>query len=240
MNFSPTLKKAKFFKRYKRFFADIETEEGPLTIHVPNTGSLKDCLIEGTDCLYTPVNDQKRKLKGTLQFLKVNDGWVGVNTSLPNKLVKEAWENGVMKHWKKFKFLKLEHKINAKTRLDVVLSPSEEDFKNGQNLHFVEIKNVTMSDDQGLALFPDAVTTRGQKHLEELMELQAQGFTTEILFIVQRTDCNRFSPNHHIDPKYAELLKKAVTAGVRVSVYPCSIDPAEGVKIVDSALEVEL
>lgn len=239
MEFTPPLTAARFVRRYKRFFADIETNQGPLTIHVPNTGSLKGCLIEGTDCLYTPSTDPKRKLKGTLQFLKVNDGWVGVNTSLPNLLTKELWEKRQIPHWNGFEFLKLEHKISKETRLDMVMAPSESDFLNQKNLHFVEIKNVTMSEGES-ALFPDAVTTRGQKHLLELIELQKQGFTTEILFVVQRTDCTVFSPCMEIDSKYAELLKQAQDQGVRVSAYPCVVDIKKGVELVNSPLKIKI
>ncbi len=239
MDFLPTLLPARFIKRYKRFFADIETPEGPLTVHVPNTGSLKGCLIQGSDCLYSPSNDPKRKLKGTLQFLKVGESWVGVNTSLPNQFAKHLWESKSIPHWRDFHFLKLEHKINAQTRLDLVLAPNEESFLAGRGLHFVEIKNVTMAD-KDLALFPDAVTTRGQKHLNELMELQIKGFTTEILFMVQRTDCQKFSACAEIDPEYARLLKEAQLAGVRITALSCHVNQKKGVELVNSFLKVEI
>ncbi|NCN40813.1 DNA/RNA nuclease SfsA [bacterium] len=233
----PSLEKATFKKRYKRFFADIETSKGPLTIHVPNTGSMKGCLEEGADCLYTPTDDPKRKLKGTLQFLKTKESWVGVNTSLPNQLVKDFWESGQKETWKKFSFAKLEHKINAQTRLDMVMAPTESDFKERKILHFVEVKNVTMAEN-GVALFPDAVTTRGQKHLEELMGLASQGFGAEIFFVVQRTDCMSFSPCEEIDPTYAKLLKEAQDSGVNLSAYPCWIDEKKGVGIANSPLKI--
>lgn len=239
MEFSPSLLSGRFIKRYKRFFADIETPEGPLTVHVPNTGSLKGCLKEGMECLYSPATDPKRKLRGTLQFLKLENTWVGVNTSLPNLLAKELWISKKVPHWKNFNYLKSEYKISEKTRLDMVLAPTEQDFEERKNLHFVEIKNVTLAD-QDLALFPDSVTTRGQKHLLELIELQSRGFSTEILFVVQRTDCGRFSACAEIDSKYAELLKQALQAGVLVSAYPCSIDKKKGVEILNSPLKLHI
>lgn len=239
MDFSPPLLSGRFVKRYKRFFADIETPEGPLTIHVPNTGSLKGCLEEGAECLYSPSTDPKRKLKGTLQFLKIKGTWVGVNTSLPNFLVKELWESKTIPHWQGFDFLKLEHKINPKTRIDMVLAPSPEDFEKQKRLHFIEVKNVTLAEED-LALFPDAVTTRGQKHLLELMELQKQGFSTEILFVVQRTDCERFSACAEMDPKYAELLRAAKEAGVLISAYPCRIDKKRGVELLNTPLKLQI
>lgn len=239
MQFSPPLETAQFKKRYKRFFADIETHQGPLTVHVPNTGSLKGCLIEDTDCLYTPTSDPKRKLKGTLQFLKVNKTWVGVNTSLPNSMAKEAWEKKIFPHWKNFSFMKPEYKINDKTRLDLVMAPSEADFNDKKNLHFVEIKNVTMASGH-TALFPDAVTTRGQKHLQELMSLTQQGFSTEILFVVQRTDCVQFRPCAEIDPKYSKLLREAQKAGVQLSAFSCLIDKKKGVELSNSPLAIQI
>jgi sugar fermentation stimulation protein A len=240
MNFPAPLLSGRFLKRYKRFFADIETLEGEkLTLHVPNTGSLKGCLIEGTECLYTLSSDPNRKLKGTLHFLKMEKSWIGVNTSLPNQLVKELWEKRPLSHWENFKFVKMEHKINPKTRLDMVLSPSEEHFSGGRNLHFIEVKNVTLAEGS-LALFPDAVTSRGQKHLEELIALRRAGHTAEILFVVQRTDCESFSACSAIDPVYAEKLRDAHEAGVRITALPCVIDKKKGVELVNSPLKINL
>lgn len=228
MKFSQPLIKGKFLKRYKRFFADVEINGEVVTAHTPNTGSMKSCLFEGSDCYVSFVDDPKRKLKYTLEMLKTPTAWVGVHTGHPNKIVKESFENKTIPHWRKFEFIKSEAKINDKTRIDLALWKKQPglgeikkwsvDLLNEFNFHFVEVKNVTLAENN-IALFPDAVTTRGQKHLEELMQLVEHGHSCEIFFTVQRDDVDTFSPAKEIDPEYARLLKEAKKAGVRVSPY---------------------
>lgn len=239
MIFQPVLSEGRLIKRYKRFFADIETPEGVLTLHVPNTGSLKGCLDPQNPVLYSLSTDPKRKLKGTLQFIQTKTSWVGVNTSLPNALVEELWKERPLKHWAPFKASRREVKINPKSRIDLMLAKSEKDLEERKNCHFIEVKNVTMSSET-CALFPDAVTERGQKHLVDLMELIDQGHTAEIFFVIQRTDCNQFSPCREIDPKYSDLLIKAKKAGVQISAYACVIDKKRGITISDAPLEIKL
>jgi sugar fermentation stimulation protein A len=235
MNFTPELKQGQFLKRYKRFFADLIDENGEtVTAHVPNTGSMKGLLIEGSPCLYSFVDDPKRKLKYTLQMLKPENHWVGINTQLPNKLAFEAFENQALKHWQKYCYAQPEFKISRKTRIDLLLSQTAPEKKkfvtadmDSHQFHFVEIKNVTLAENtkngKKCALFPDAVTERGQKHLTELIELVAQGHGAEIFFLVQREDCDDFSPATEIDPKYAQLLAEAKAAGVKLSAYQCAV-----------------
>lgn len=239
MLFAETLKEGVFLKRYKRFFADIEFEGQTITAHCPNTGSMKGCQTSNSACRFSISNNPKRKLPYTLEMIKTPDSWVGVNTSLPNKLVFEGWEKKQFPHWSDFNFAQLEIKINPATRLDLVLSsmssmdpsmdqppkrinPKDYNFfsKKGPRFHFVEVKNVTLVEDE-CAYFPDAVTERGQKHLIELMSLMEYGHTGEIFFTVQRNDATKFSPAHHIDPKYAQLLYEAHSKGLKVSAYPC-------------------
>jgi sugar fermentation stimulation protein A len=212
MKFTKPLKKGLFLKRYKRFFADIETQEGVVVAHVANTGSLKSVLLTGAECLLSESDNPERKLKFSLEALSDGQGgWVGVNTSLPNQLGQEAFDQKRVAHWQSYDEIKPEFKINAETRLDLRLRNSKTD-----QLHFVEIKNVTMKEGD-CALFPDAVTERGQKHLRELTQLTKQGYSTEILFIIQRTDCKKFAAAKDIDPEYARLLEEACSAGVRVT-----------------------
>lgn len=237
MVFQTQLQTGKFLKRYKRFFADVEIEGQVLTIHVPNTGSLKGCLIEGADCAYSPSTDPKRKLKGTLQFLKTPTTWVGVNTALPPVLLLEAWEKRLIPHLTKYSFAKKEIKISAETRFDLVFAPGEEHLKDKSQLHFVEMKNVTMAEGK-TALFPDAVTTRGQKHLRELMRLKEKGFGAELVFVVQREDCDTLEPAEAIDPTYAKLLREAIKAGVLVNAYSCRIDAVRGLELNPTPLEI--
>jgi len=212
MEFHPPLLEGHFQKRYKRFFADIEFEGETIVAHCPNTGSMLGLKEPGSPCRFSKNDDPKRKLKYTLEMIQTPGGWVGVNTGRPNKLVKELFETNPLPHWKKFDSCQSEVKISSDTRLDLALWKNTEDHPKKWTvknivppIHFIEIKNVTMSDNKGLALFPDAVTTRGQKHIRELIGLQSQGHTTELVFVVQREDCQSFAPAADIDPTYAEL-----------------------------------
>lgn len=224
MIFKEPLREGEFLKRYKRFFADVRLGQATTTAHVPNTGSLKTCLFPGSPCLVTESQNPARKLKATLHFLKTPTGWVGVDTSLPNRLASEAWENGVIGDWAEFKAARLEYKISKETRLDLVLAPTPAELEAKTGLHYVEIKNVTYAEN-GVALFPDAVTERGQKHLKELMALKRQGFGAELLFVVQRQDCDRFAPADAIDPEYGKLLRQARDAGVSLRALTCDFSP---------------
>lgn len=239
MQFEEPVREGEFLKRYKRFFADIRADGAVITAMVPNTGSLKTCLFENSQCVYTINDSPTRKLKATLQLLRTPTGWVGVNTAMTNKLVYEAFSAGVIEDWRAFKAMKPEYKISKETRLDLVLAPSQADLEAGQKLHFIEVKNVSLAYD-GVAQFPDAVTERGQKHLRELIELKAKGFGAEIVFVVQRQDCSSFSPARQIDPEYARLLGEAVKAGVVARVLACEIDPLSGVRITGAELPVKL
>lgn len=230
MKFEEKVRTAKFLKRYKRFFADVHLDGAVLVAHVPNTGSLKTCLFEGSDCVITESSNPERKLKATLQFLKTPTGWVGVNTSLPNFIVHEAWQTKSIPAWTQFPHAQREYKLSKETRLDMVLARTAEDLAAKKNLHHIEVKNVTLAEG-ATALFPDAETTRGQKHLRELMELKKQGHGAEIVFVIQRQGCTQFAPADNIDPEYGRLLREAYKAGVTVSAYACDIDPRSGVSL---------
>lgn len=229
-------KEARLLKRYKRFFADIETPSGVLTIHVPNTGSMLGLLSPGQPCLYTEVNDPARKLKGTLEAVQIDGTWVGVNTSRPNSMAAEAFRNGTLKHWQKYDSLASEVKISDKSRVDLILWDSKDFPKGGRpsleqitttkgpRFHFVEIKNTTLARNS-VAQFPDAVTERGQKHIEELTHLIELGHTAEILFVVQRDDVETFSPAADIDKKYSHLLRAAQDKGLVVTPAIAKVSP---------------
>ncbi len=239
MQFQDPPKSAEFLKRYKRFFADVRLKNEVIVAHVPNTGSLKGCLLEGADCVVTESCDPARKLKATLQLVRTPTSWVGVNTNLPNLLAQEAWESGLIEDWRPFKALRREYKISAESRIDLALAPSSEQLTNKKDLYFVEIKNVTYAD-QGTALFPDAVTTRGQKHLSDLIHLRQSGFGAEILFVIQRQDCSRFAPADDIDPEYGRRLRAAHSAGVRLRALVCDIQPESGICLTSTELPIEL
>lgn len=240
MNFKESTQQVSLIKRYKRFFADVKTDDGQtLTAHVPNTGSLKTCLSDNAPCIITLSNDPKRKLKATLQFIKTPTGWAGVNTSLPNMIVNEALNQKIIKDWTPYPIIKPEFKLSPETRIDFALAKTADDLGAKKNLYFIEVKNVTYAE-HNVAYFPDAVTTRGQKHLKELMDLVRQGHQAEILFVVQRQNIKRFKPQTDIDPEYAKLLKKAKSKGVVVRALACNIDPLKGVTLTSDALDIEL
>ena len=233
MIFQDTVLEGLFQKRYKRFFVDFELDGQTKTAHCANTGSMHGLLTEGAPVRVTHTDDPKRKLKYGLQMIKTPTSWVGVNTMLPNKLVWEAWEAGKFKNWANYDSAKREYKLNPKTRLDLAL------FKDDEVAHFVEIKNVTLAKDK-VALFPDAKTERGQKHLRELIELVEQGYSAEMLYVVQRTDCHSFSPAADFDPEYARLLKEAQKAGVEVSAYPVEMSSDRIELITSRQLKIKL
>ena len=224
--------------RYKRFFADVEYKGEKITIHVPNTGSLKSVIEKESSkpqkVWFSLHGDESKKLKGTLEAVQaVNGTWVGINTSNPNRIVTEAIQEAFKKgkpflpHWKGYSFYKSEYKISKETRLDGALFKTEADFvavkenpKASVKIHFIEIKNTTyLPADQKkpVVKFPDGVSERAQKHLVEMMALMKQGHQCEIIYTVQRSDAEAFSPCDVMDPDYAKLFYKAVDAGLIMS-----------------------
>lgn len=207
-----------FLRRYKRFFADIKLDHGDeIVAHVPNTGSMKTCLGENWKALVSQSDDPKRKLKYTLEYIKSPDGLIGVNTSKTNSIVKEALQKNLIPELVGYKSLESEKSI-LDSRFDFFLS-NHESAKDC----FLEVKNVTMAKN-GMAFFPDAETTRGQKHLKELIRLKNQGYRSVMLFIIQREGISSFQVASDIDPVYAELLVEASLSGVEVLIYQTSFD----------------
>lgn len=229
MKFKKKLIQGTLLKRYKRFFADVEYDcedtgkKVALTIHCPNTGSLKSVIEKDQQhaCWFSISDDPERKLKGTLEAVQTKSGaWAGVNTSWPNKIVQEAIVNSMeakkpfFSHWGDYSFYKSEHKISKETRLDGVFCAKPGDLENEKSKkHFIEIKNVTLVRD-GVAQFPDAETTRGEKHLQELTALVNEGHKAELIFTIQRNDAKSFAIADDIDPTYKQLFDQAVKAGV--------------------------
>jgi len=240
MKFPTKLIKAKILRRYKRFLVDIELEQDHLdrskgslvTIHTANTGSMKTCIGPDWIGLISYHDNPKRKLKYSLEMTHNEQSWIGVNTSITNSLAIEAIENGVIKELQGYKNLKPEFKIGS-SRIDILLY--DEDHEGIKNRCFVEVKNVSMKSEDGLATFPDAVTERGQKHIKELTDIVRNGEKACMLYIIQREDVEVFTPEKTIDPEYARLLKEAKEAGVQILVYRCSINETE-IKV-DTALE---
>lgn len=219
MEFASPLVKGKILKRYKRFLADVELEDGEIiTAHTANTGSMKTCWEPGWNVLLSYHDNPKRKLKYSLELTHNGTTWICINTSLPNKIAMEGIQNGTVKELQGYSTLKPEAKI-GKSRIDILLS------NEGEDPCYVEVKNVTLLGENDQAIFPDAVSTRGQKHLEELTGLVKEGIRSAMLFVVNREDVNSFAPADHIDPTYGELLRKADAAGVEILAYQCRLTP---------------
>ena len=211
--------------RYKRFFADITLDDGTgITAHVPNTGSMKTCWAPGWRVLVTYHNDPKRKLPYTLEMAHNTKSWIGVNTSRPNKLAARAIGDGTIGELGGYRTLKSECKVGL-SRIDLLLDQGPPK----RSPCYVEVKNVTLAENEQ-ALFPDAVTVRGQKHLRELMAIKAKGIRAVMLFVVQREDVQNFSCAESIDPTYGQLLGKAQALGVEILAYGCRLSQ-EGISI---------
>jgi len=220
----PPLITGKLIKRYKRFLADVELYTGEtVTAHCPNSGSMKGCAIPGSQVWLSRSNNPKRKLKYTWELIKTHGTMIGINTQVPNKLVKQAIENGIIQELSGYDRVRAEIKTSEHTRLDLLLE------KNTGEKCYVEIKNCTLVED-GVAMFPDAVTTRGQKHLDELVRLVSLGHRGVIFYLIQRMDALSFKPAEMIDKTYAEKLKKAVKNGVQIITRDTIID-AKAIKI---------
>jgi sugar fermentation stimulation protein A len=245
MDFTKPILEGKFLKRYKRFFADVELNGETVVAHVANSGSMRGCNMPDMPCLVSYDNNPARKLKYTLEMVKTPGSWVGVNTQVPNKIVKLALEKQIFENLKDFKKIHPEAKINAKSRLDFALSKNLDidfkkiDLKKGKDkFHFIEVKNVSLVEDK-IAKFPDSVTERGQKHLMDLMQLIDWGHTCEILYTIQRTDGKMFAPAIDIDSVYGDLLKKAHDHGVIISPYLCDLS-AKGISLTNKKLNLHL
>jgi len=218
----------RFIKRYKRFFTDVEMITGPdagkiITAHCPNTGSMKGLMKEGARTIVSLSDNPDRKLKYTLEMIAPVDSFVGVNTSLTNKLVHEALLNNVIKELSGYQNIKPEHKISKETRLDFYLSqhPTLPDC-------YLEVKNVTLKDEQSnAALFPDAVTERGLKHLNELYELKKAGARAVMLYVIQREDVTHYTLKNTIDPAYANRAAELKDLGLEIYPYQCLLTTNE-------------
>ncbi len=217
MEFPKKLIHGHLIKRYKRFLADVKLDDNTeITAHCTNSGTMKSCLENGAEVYLTPVNDPKRKTKFTWEMIKINGDWVGINTGNPNKLAFDAISAGTIPELAGYTNVKREVKFGD-SRFDVFAENETEKC-------FIEVKNVSLKEGR-YALFPDAVTTRGQKHLRTLMEVKATGMRAVMLYIIQRSDVEIFAPAKDIDPQYAALLKQAVAAGVEVIPMQAKVTP---------------
>ena len=223
MNFKNKLISGLFVKRYKRFFVDVAIKGKIITAHCPNTGSMRGLIKEGNKVWLTKNNSPKRKLKYTLQIIEVNNVKVGVNTHLTNKIFHHALKNKLVKEFPKICEIKTEVKFGSNTRFDFLL-------KTNHSKIFIEIKNVTLSRESSLAEFPDSITQRGAKHINQLHKAAQKGYKTFIIFIVQREDCNKFKIAKDIDQNYSFLLSESLKKKLKILCYDCKFSP-KGIKL---------
>jgi len=220
MEFTKSLIKGKLVKRYKRFFADIKLNKKLVTAHCPNTGSMMGLLDEGNEVYISKSDNPKRKLKYTLEIIKVKKNLVGVNTHFANKIAFHGLSNNLIKEVSNNDKIKPEVFFDKETRFDFLIEKNKKKF-------FVEVKNVTLFRNKEIAEFPDAITSRGSKHLRTLIEATKKGYKTYLLFLVQIQGIKNFKIAKDIDKDYYENYLLAKKAGVNFLAYRCKINSKE-------------
>lgn len=216
----PPLIAGTLVKRYKRFLADVILEDGSaITVHCPNSGSMKGCATPGSRIYLSRSANATRKYPYTWELVESDGCWAGINTGLPNRLTHEAIADGTVTELQGYDSIRPEVPYGEHSRIDLLLEGA------GRRC-YVEVKNVTMVEN-GRALFPDAVTTRGQKHLNELMRVVREGDRGVIFFTVQRSDGTAVAPADRIDPEYGRLLRLAMASGVEALAYRALVTPQE-------------
>ena len=220
MKFKDRLLQGTFIKRYKRFFVDINYKDKIITAHCPNTGSMMGLLNKGNKTWFSVSNNPKRKLRYSLEIIRVGKSLVGINTLLTNKLIFEALKSKKIKSLIRFDNIKAEVKFSNSTRFDFLISDTKEKC-------LLEVKNVTLLRNNNIAEFPDAITSRGTKHLTELINAKKRGFHSCIIYLIQRQDCKVFKIAEDIDINYKIAFDKAIKAGVKILCYDCKINDEE-------------
>jgi len=220
MKFNNKLLQGTLVKRYKRFFVDIKYKNKTITAHCPNSGSMMGLLNKGNNVWFSESDNPKRKLKYTLQIVVVNNIPVGINTHLSNKIVLESLINKKIKNLIRFTNIKSEAKFSDNTRFDFLISNNKEKC-------FLEVKNVTLLRQDNIAEFPDAITSRGTKHLKELIKAKRKGYESYMLYLIQRDDCNFFKIANDIDEEYKNTFDEALNNGVKMLCYDCKLNNEE-------------
>ena len=223
MHFENPLIEGVLIQRYKRFLADVRLPDGRVVIaHVPNSGTMRSCSDPGSRVWISPATDPRRKLKWTLEIIEVGDDTLAlVNTYLPNRIVREAIEAGLVPALGGYPQVRAEVKYGERSRVDLLLQAD------GRPRCWVEVKNVTLLEEPGLARFPDAVTTRGTRHLRELMNVVEQGERGVLFFHVPRGDADEVRPADTVDPVYGQTLRQAAEAGVEIMAWRARVTTAE-------------
>ncbi|MCL1076663.1 DNA/RNA nuclease SfsA [Parashewanella spongiae] len=223
MEFEPGLECGVLIKRYKRFLADVRLQDGSeVTIHCPNTGSMKNCQFPDQQVWFSTSDNPKRKYSRTWELMETPVGdYIGINTGRANQLAADAINTKVIQELVGYHYIKREVKYGSEnSRIDILLTSS------GKPDCYVEVKSCTLLED-GKGYFPDSVTTRGQKHLRELIQMVENGHRAVLLFVVQHTGIDTVSPAKHIDPAYASLFYEAMYQGVEVLAYKAALSPTE-------------
>ena len=220
MKFTKSLIKGKLIKRYKRFFTDVKLNKEVVTAHCPNTGSMKGLLDQGNEVYISKNDNPKRKLKYTLEIIKVKKGLIGVNTHFANKIAFHGLSNNLIKEVTAVNEIKPEVFFDKETRFDFLIT------KNDQKI-FLEVKNVTLIRNDKIAEFPDAITSRGSKHLRALIDATKKGYKTYLLFLIQIQGAESFKIAKDIDKEYYKNYLLAKKAGVIFLAYRCKINSKE-------------
>ncbi len=225
MRFAEPLLEGRLIRRYQRFLADVDTPAGPVTAHCPNTGSMQGCAAPGLRVWLSPAANPARKLAWTWELAEVPGDTapvlVGVHTGRSNGLVREAIETGRVPALAGYPAIRGEVKYGEGSRIDLLLRGD------GQPDCYVEVKNVTAAVSGGVGYFPDAVTTRGARHLREMAAMVAAGHRAVLFFCVQRADVTEVRPADHIDPAYGRALREVLVAGVEVLALGARVSPLE-------------
>ena len=229
MEFTKSLVKGKLIKRYKRFFTDVKLNKEIVTAHCPNTGSMMGLLEEGNEVYLLKNDDPKRKLKYGLEIIRSRNNLVGVNTHMANKIAHHGLKNDLIKELKNSENIKPEVFFNKETRFDFLIE------KNNQKI-FIEVKNVTLFRDKKTAEFPDAITSRGSKHLLTLIDAIKKGYKCYLLFLVQIENMEYFRIAKDIDSEYYKNYLIAKKAGVNFLAYRCKINSKE--ILIDKKLKI--
>ena len=220
MKFKEPLLEGALIKRYKRFFVDIKYNNRTITAHCPNSGSMMGLLDKNNKVWFSKSNNPKRKLNYTLEIIEVKKKLVGINTMLTNKIVLEALNEKKIEDLSKFDNIKTEVKFSDNTRFDFLIS-------NETGKCFLEVKNVTLLRENEAAEFPDAITSRGTKHLKELIHAKKKGYQSCILFLIQRSDCETFKIAKDIDKEYMSIFIEALKSNVKILCYDCKLTNKE-------------